>query len=58
MIDVGGCSHFVVLDVLKPGELVENVDAQLADEGIIVFVLERSRRITGYSIVGGIFVVL
>jgi hypothetical protein len=49
---------FVVLHVLKRGDLVEDVDTQFADEGIIVFVVEQYCHITGYSIVGGIFVVV
>ncbi len=58
MIDVGVRSDCVVLHVLKRAELVEDVDAELVDEGIIVNVSEQWLRITGDSIGGGIFVVV
>ncbi len=44
-----------LLHVLKHAELVEEVDAELVDVGIIVFVL--GHRITNDSIGDGIFVV-
>ncbi len=47
-----------LLHVLKHAELVEDIDAELVDEGIIVFVLEQWHHITGDSIGGGIFVVV
>jgi hypothetical protein len=46
------------LHVLKHAELVEDVDAELVDEGIVVFVLEQWHHITGDSIGGGIFFVV
>jgi hypothetical protein len=49
VIDVGLRSDCVVLHVLKHAELVENVDAEFVDEGIIVIVSEQRHRITGYS---------
>jgi hypothetical protein len=58
IIDVGVRSDCVVLHVLKHAELVKDVDAELVDEGIFVFVLEQWHRITGDSIGGGIFVVV
>ncbi len=47
-----------LVHVLKHAEPVEDVDAELVDEGIIVFVLEQWNRIMGDSIGGGIFVVV
>jgi hypothetical protein len=55
---VGVRSDCVVLHVLKQAELVEDVNAELVDEKIIVFVLEQWHHITGDSIGGGIFVVV
>ena len=58
-IDIGFCSHFVeVLHVLIRAELVEDVDAQFVDEGIIIFVLVQWHPFTADSIGGGIFVVV
>jgi hypothetical protein len=58
IIDAGVRNDCIVLHVLKHGELVEDVDAKLVDEGIIVFILEQWHLITGDSIGGGIFVVV
>ncbi len=58
-IDVGFRSDFVaVLHVLKRAELVEDVDAEVVDEGIIIIGSIQWHPITGDSVGGGIFVVV
>jgi hypothetical protein len=49
-MNVGVHSDGTVLHVLKHGELVDNVDDELVDEGIVVFVLEQWHSIAGDSI--------
>jgi hypothetical protein len=57
-IDVGFCSDSVaLLHVLKRAELVEDVDAEVVDEGIIICSVQW-HPITGDSIGDGIFVVV
>jgi hypothetical protein len=58
-IDVSFHSDFVaVLHVLKRAELVEDLDAEVVDEGIIIIGSVQWHPITGDPIGGGIFVVV
>ncbi len=58
-MDVGFRSDLVaVLHILKRAELVEDVDAEVVDEGISIIGLIQWHPITGDSVDGGIFVVV
>ncbi len=57
--EVGFHSDFVgVLHVLKRAELVEDVDAEVVDEGISIIGAIQGHPITGEAIGGGSFVVV